>query len=106
MCCFCNVLLCECVCFLMCCCLYVFVFWQYVYFIYCVLCCSICFYLFFLRFFSCGNLFIYIVVFMYSYCYVSPNLYILFPSCLLAHFDHPECDFSVLFLSCKANARV
>ena len=33
-------------------------------------------------------------------------LYILFSSCQLALFGYPDWGFSVLFLSCKANARV
>jgi hypothetical protein len=40
---------------------------------------------------------VFIVMFMYSHCYVCSVLYILFSSCQLAHFGYPGCGFSVLF---------
>jgi len=46
------------------------------------------------------------VTFMHSYYDLCPILYILFSSCQLALFGYPDCGFSVLFLSFKANARV
>jgi len=46
--------------------------------------------------------------FMYFYCHV--YVFLLYvpvsPSCQLALFGYPDWGFSVLFLSCKANARV
>jgi hypothetical protein len=39
-----------------------------------------------------------IVMFMYSCCYISSVLYILFSTCQLAFFGYPEWVFSVLFL--------
>jgi hypothetical protein len=50
-------------------------------------------------FFYCGTikLCIFIVMFIYSYCYVCSVLYILFSSCQLALFGYPEWGFSVLF---------
>ena len=39
----------------------------------------------------------FIVMFMYSYCYVCSVLYILFSSCQLARFGNPNWGFSVLF---------
>jgi hypothetical protein len=56
---------------------------------------------------SVRNLCIFIVMFLYSYCYVCSALYILFWSCQRALFGYPFWDFSpCFFLSCKANARV
>jgi hypothetical protein len=46
-----------------------------------------------------------IVMFMYSYCYVRSDLYILLSLCQLALFGYPEV-FPCFFLRCKANARV
>jgi len=44
-------------------------------------------------------------MFMYSYCYACSVLYILFSSCQLTLFGYPDWGFSVIFLSCTANAR-
>jgi L-asparagine transporter-like permease len=43
---------------------------------------------------------------MYSYCYVFSVLYILFSSCQLGILQLPWLRFILIFLSCKANARV
>ena len=66
----------------------------------CIYCCMFC-----MPLFNFGKLCIFIVMFMYSYCYVCSVLYILFSSCQLTLFGYLPEVFPSFFLSCKANAR-
>ena len=71
------------------------------FFYHCVCGCMFCMLLF-----NFVNYVFFIVMFMYSHCYVCSILYILFSSCHLHSSPTVSEVFPCFFLNCKANARV